>query len=140
MGLMKNWSRYQIQNCLKKITENEQNEINLVFAFASPQILKELPSVYPKQLNYEDEFRHISNALKQNKVDMKYMQLWATKDNLQSINISLPTILHFSGHGEIEKGDVEATSDYLLIEDENMKGIQLKKKGIQELMLKNVRV
>ena len=50
-------------------------------------------------IDHEREFKEIQNSLEQTKIKMNYYKVWAWTDNLTSVLLTNPRVLHFSGHG-----------------------------------------
>lgn len=108
----------------------EGKKLLLAFAFASPQVYKKDSISNFERIDMLDHRREFSEIgkLSLNFVDetlsivgtaVTYKKVWATSDNLSALCNLSPRILHFSGHGDLGRGNIE---DYLVIENEFFEG------------------
>ena len=51
------------------------------------------------KIDYDREFKEIQNSWEETKTKMNYYKIWASIDNLTSVLLRNPKVLHFSGHG-----------------------------------------
>ena len=86
----------------------ESRRIHLAFMFASPLVIffnkkeegvEQNKSQSLMKINFRKEFKEIENILMSTKTKINYYKICANLDNLTSVLLRNPKVLHFSGHG-----------------------------------------
>ena len=86
----------------------ESRRIHLAFMFASPLVIffnkkeegvEQNKSQSLMKINFKKEFKEIENILMSTKTKINYYKICANLDNLTSVLLRNPKVLHFSGHG-----------------------------------------
>ena len=94
------------------------------------------------KIDFDREFKEIQNSLENNKTKINYYKIWACTDNLTSVLLRNPKVLHFSGHGvknTVKDIGAEAKlrqgqGDFLVFEDKNGWAELVSEKILSELL------
>ena len=94
------------------------------------------------KIDFDREFKEIQNSLEETRTKMNYYKILASIDNLTSVLLRNPKVLHFSGHGvknTVKDIGAEAAlrqgeGDLLVFEDKNGWAELVSEKMLKDLL------